>query len=217
MYGKYLNKILEINAKHALYRKDGGWYHNLKSFPGVLFDENGYVIFFTEEEYKSNPKLTIRQDLNVNDRIENLENYQKFTESQLLLINGIEIKDLDTRTNNNEETIRVLRTIDAILRKKTLINRIKKLYNNTCQICGMQLKVGAIKYYSEVHHIIPLGRPHNGIDSLDNMICVCPNCHVQLDLKSIPLDKKLLVVSKHEINDEYITKHNLSAGICFHN
>lgn len=208
MYGKYLNKILEINANHALYRKDGGWYHNLKSFPGVLFDENGYVIFFTEEEYKSNPKLTIRQDLNVNDGIENLENYQKFTESQLLLINGIEIKDLNSGTINNDETIRVLRTIDVILRNKALIQRIKKLYNNTCQICGVQLNVGIDKHYSEVHHIIPLGKPHNGKDSLDNMICVCPNCHVQLDLKSLLLDCSNLKLLKHKVSDNYILYHN---------
>lgn len=208
MNGKFLNKLLEINAKHALYRKDGKWYHNLKSFPGVLFDENGYIIFSSEKEYKNNNELQIKNDLHITDGIESLKNYQNFTESQLLLINGIEIKDLNAGNKNNDETIRVLRTIDAILRNKALVNRIKKLYNNTCQVCGLQLNVGMDKYYSEVHHIIPLGKPHNGKDSLDNMICVCPNCHVQLDLKSISLKKDLLLVSFHDINDDYIAEHN---------
>lgn len=209
MTGVFLNKILEINAKHALYRKDGKWYHNLKSFPGVLFDENGYAIFTMEEEYKNNPKLTIRQDLNVKDGIENLVNYQKFNDSQLKLIKGIELNDIHTsNTKNNEETIRILRNIDTILRNKTLVLRIKKLYNNTCQICGTQLLIGENKYYSEVHHIVPLGKPHNGKDSLDNMICVCPNCHVQLDLSSIILDKESFAINKHYLNDEYISLHN---------
>lgn len=213
MYGRYLNKILEINAKHALYRKDGKWYHNLKSFPGVLFDENGFIIFSSEREYKSTMELQIKKDLHITDGIESLGKYQKFTESQLLLINGIEVKKLKTDSNNNEETIRVLRTIDAILRNKALVNRIKKLYNNTCQICGLQLNVGKDKYYSEVHHIIPLGKPHNGKDSLDNMICVCPNCHVQLDLKSKFLDENTFAVSRHHISANYIKYHNSATFI----
>ena len=54
MNGAFLNKILRINAKHALYRADGKWYHNLKTFPGVLFDENGLIFFPTEETYFHN-------------------------------------------------------------------------------------------------------------------------------------------------------------------
>jgi 5-methylcytosine-specific restriction protein A len=49
--GKILNKKWKINVNHALYHKDGTWYHLLKSFLGVLFDKGGYVIFKTEEEY----------------------------------------------------------------------------------------------------------------------------------------------------------------------
>ena len=44
MTGKDLIKILDIEAKQALYREDGKWYHNLTKFPGVLFDKGGYFL-----------------------------------------------------------------------------------------------------------------------------------------------------------------------------
>jgi 5-methylcytosine-specific restriction protein A len=40
--GKELNRLWKVNAKHALYREDGRWYHQLQEFPGVLFDANGF-------------------------------------------------------------------------------------------------------------------------------------------------------------------------------
>ena len=33
------------------------------------------------------------------------------------------------------------------------------------------------------------GIPHNGPDKLENMICVCPNCHVLLDFGVIRLNQ----------------------------
>jgi len=54
-----LNKILSIEAKHALFRYDGRWYHHLNLFPGVLFDSNGYVRFESENHYLSHPDCSI--------------------------------------------------------------------------------------------------------------------------------------------------------------
>ena len=52
MKAKNINEKLGLNAQHSLYRKDGKWYHHLKSFPGILFDKDGYVIFDTEADYE---------------------------------------------------------------------------------------------------------------------------------------------------------------------
>ena len=57
MIGYYLNKILDLNAKHTLYREDGIWFHHLTKFSGILFDKNGYILFLIKEEYISNPNL----------------------------------------------------------------------------------------------------------------------------------------------------------------
>ena len=88
------------------------------------------------------------------------------------------------------------------------VDELKIRYNNVCQICGTQIKIGENKYYSEVHHIWPLGKPHNGSDTLDNMVCVCPNCHTLLDYKAIHLNKEIFKVLKHNIADANIKYHN---------
>jgi 5-methylcytosine-specific restriction protein A len=63
--GRRLNEEWGVNAKHALYREDGRWFHQLNMFPGALFDANGYVVFATEQAYRSCGYLSIGQDINV--------------------------------------------------------------------------------------------------------------------------------------------------------
>jgi putative restriction endonuclease len=71
-------------------------------------------------------------------------------------------------------------TVNRILRNYDVAASVKRLYDNTCQICGTRLMTAAGPY-SEGAHIRPLGIPHNGPDTLDNILCLCPNCHVLLD------------------------------------
>lgn len=65
--GRRLNKLWGVNAKHALYREDGRWFHHLKRFPGALFDASGYILFASESEYRKCPHLSLGQDVNVPD------------------------------------------------------------------------------------------------------------------------------------------------------
>jgi predicted restriction endonuclease len=64
--------------------------------------------------------------------------------------------------------------------RRTVERAIKRLYDNTCQICRTRL-VTASGPYSEGAHIRPLGIPHNGPDTLENILCLCPNCHALFD------------------------------------
>jgi 5-methylcytosine-specific restriction protein A len=199
MDGRTLNRILNLGAEHALYREDGGWYHHLEIFPGVLFDKNGYVFFATQAEYLSHPRLSHAQDLHITHGLNSLKEYVLFSKEQKRQI-IFEAKEVD------EEAIRVLRQVNTIVRKIELVRKIKNTYSNTCQVCTKRLPIGKGKYYSEVHHIQPLGHPHNGPDKIENMICVCPNCHVQLDLGAIAVAS--LKLSKHKVHDEYVAYHN---------
>ncbi|MEO3405459.1 HNH endonuclease signature motif containing protein [Mucilaginibacter sp. CAU 1740] len=213
MTGAQLNRLLAIEANHALYREDGLWYHNLKRFPGVLFDKSGYVLFITEDEYINNPNLQIKKDLHITGGIQVLPTYQKYSENQLLLIYGISL-NMVVKKDKSEEVVRTLRKIDVILRNRATVAKLKRLYEFTCQICLGRLKLASNEYYIEIHHIIPLGRPHNGKDSLDNMICVCPNCHVLLDFKAIPLTKNGFKLLKHTISPTSMDFHNEQFFAC---
>lgn len=203
MIGKDLIKILDIEAKQALYREDGKWYHNLTKFPGVLFDKGGYVIFSNKEEYHANSNLQIKQDLHIKNGLSSLVEYIHFNN-----LDRLYIEEIVSFKKIPEEARQIRREIEAILRNQKLVDELKIRYNNVCQICGTQIKIGENKYYSEVHHIWPLGKPHNGSDTLDNMVCVCPNCHTLLDYKAIHLNKEIFKVLKHNIADANIKYHN---------
>ncbi|MFD0222818.1 HNH endonuclease [Streptomyces hirsutus] len=64
---------------------------------------------------------------------------------------------------------------------------MKRLHDDRCQICGLQLST-RFGTYSEAAHIRGLGRPHNGPDKLSNLLALCPNHHVQFDALAIYID-----------------------------
>jgi hypothetical protein len=70
-----LNEEWSVGARHALYHKDGTWFHTLERFPGAYFDPQGYVLFRTYEEYVSSPYLTIGVHVSVKGGIQSMPNY----------------------------------------------------------------------------------------------------------------------------------------------
>lgn len=96
-----------------------------------------------------------------------------------------------------------------ILRDTKLAREMKEIHKNKCQICGYQIPLLNERFYSEAHHIKPLGNIHNGPDVPENIIVVCPNHHSMLDYFSIKIDlNKIYIHSKHKIGNEYIEYHN---------
>ena len=60
-----LKKEWNVDVNHQLYSKDGNAYERLRRFPGALFDENGYIIFQTKEEYVHCPAISIKKKVSV--------------------------------------------------------------------------------------------------------------------------------------------------------
>jgi len=75
--GRMLNKLWGVDAKHALYHKDGCWYNNLKRFPGALFDPRGYVVFETEDDYLKSIHVRVTQETNVAHGISCMPGYKR--------------------------------------------------------------------------------------------------------------------------------------------
>lgn len=106
--------------------------------------------------------------------------------------------------------------VNKIIRETKTAQFIKQLYNDTCQICGIQIR-SAVSTYSEAAHIKSLGKPHNGPDTKENIICLCPNHHKMFDLGIISIDENfnilglenqtLTINSKHNIDLEFIKYH----------
>ncbi|GAA2128888.1 YDG/SRA domain-containing protein [Streptomyces synnematoformans] len=107
-------------------------------------------------------------------------------------------------------------------RDSRVVQRVKGMYDNTCQICGERILVSPTGVaYSEGAHIQALGRPHDGPDVLGNVLCLCPNCHTRFDRGALQLSDSLIVINgltgaerspltvhpDHTIDVTYIRQH----------
>ncbi len=111
--------------------------------------------------------------------------------------------DIDDSTDRIEvKTYRIIR--DTLLAR-----RVKQLHNYQCQLCGHTIVLPDGSRYAEAHHVRPLGTPHNGPDVLENIVCVCPNHHAELDYGVRTLNQTDLQSAEgHFVGDCYLTYHN---------
>ena len=74
----------------------------------------------------------------------------------------------------------------------------------------------AMAMYAEAAHIRALGRPHDGPDTPDNMLCLCPNHHVLFDLGAFTIANdwtltglvgSLKLVDGHAVSLTHIAYH----------
>ncbi len=105
--------------------------------------------------------------------------------------------------------------INRIVRNYDVAASVKRLYDNSCQICSTRL-VTAAGPYSEGAHIRPLGIPHNGPDTMENILCLCPNCHTLFDGHALTIQSDgtvvnlgepfgtLMVDPEHRLNADHI-------------
>jgi putative restriction endonuclease len=112
---------------------------------------------------------------------------------------------------------RALVSSQRIIRDSKLGREIKRMYGYKCQICSIEINTNAGPY-AEAAHIRPVGKPHNGPDRPENLLCLCPNHHLMLD-KGVYLiedDLSLIGISgnitkhpDHNILVEHIRYHRL--------
>lgn len=96
-----------------------------------------------------------------------------------------------------------------IIRDTLLARRVKEMHNYACQLCGHFIALADGRRYAEAHHIRPLGRPHDGPDRIENIMCLCPNHHAEMDLGFRKVDASdLRSVPGHTIDAQYLGYHN---------
>lgn len=93
----------------------------------------------------------------------------------------------------NEKPERVTGTVQRIIRSSAVKRKVKQWHDNRCQVCDTRIETPGGNY-SEGAHIQALGSPHNGPDTTSNVLCLCPNCHVMVDLGAIVFADDLTVI-----------------------
>ena len=86
-------------------------------------------------------------------------------------------------------------TVTRVVRDTAQARRIKYLHDHKCQVCGARL-VGSAGPYAEAAHIRPLGKSHNGPDTADNILCLCPNHHVLFDYGGFTVNDDLFLAGE---------------------
>jgi putative restriction endonuclease len=131
----------------------------------------------------------------------------------------------DNRANleapsGNEIPLKRQFTVTRTVRSTAVGEWVKRLHDFTCQICGSRL-VTMAGAYAEACHIKPLGRPHNGPDTPENILCLCPNCHVLFDELALWINDDffiecrnsfLRVDPEHTISLEILRDHRRMCG-----
>ncbi len=81
---------------------------------------------------------------------------------------------------------------NTIIRDQYLPRQVKEIYEYRCQICNVRLESG-VYWYAEAAHIRALGKPHNGVDHLNNILCLCPNHHKLFDMGGFSIEDDLTI------------------------
>jgi putative restriction endonuclease len=110
-------------------------------------------------------------------------------------------------------------TVQRLVRSTAVARKVKELHDYTCQICGERIAI-ASGAYAEGAHIRPLGRPHDGPDALENILCLCPNDHVRFEFGALLIHEDmtfaradgthlghLRVAPSHPVSPDHLAYH----------
>lgn len=112
--------------------------------------------------------------------------------------------------------------VQSLARDSGLKRQVKQWYQDVCQMCRTVLRIPSpAGTYSEAAHIQALGAPHGGPDRIENLLCLCPNCHILFDNGARYLTDDLRIVDAidgrevgtlavhphHRIGTAYVRKH----------
>lgn len=188
-------KRWNLDVRHALYRKTGDWYHQIERFPGALLDENGYVVFETEEAFRSCPELRIRQDVWVPDGISLIPGYT--------VVDG----QVDAAPTSYEKALAVEGAREDVVlsrpeRDPAARALCLKVHGYLCAACGVdfEARYGPIgRRFIHVHHLAPLAGGERLVDPGADMRPLCPNCHAMAHRRIPPLsvDDLRRLLSEH--------------------
>jgi len=183
----HLKDTWGVNAAQVRYSDDGHWYATLERFPAALFDAHGYVLFKTEEEYKSSPHLHIGKQISVpKPGISALPGYVRVADSDATPLPDVDIHALAATEGRRRLVLHLQRE-----RNQTVVrNKKKKAASLDCEVCGFSFARAygcAASDYCEVHHLLPMSEVEGATRTrMEDLAILCANCHRVVHLHNPP-------------------------------
>jgi hypothetical protein len=182
-----LNEAWGVSAAQVRYSDDGHWYATLTRFPAALFDANGYVLFATEEEYRSSPHIRVGKQISVpKPGISAVPGYVRVTDWDASIGLDVDIHSVGATEGRRRLILHLQRE-----RNQTVVrNKKKHAASLDCEVCGFSFRSaygGAASQYCEVHHLLPLSEVELATQTrLEDLAILCANCHRVVHLKNPP-------------------------------
>ena len=98
---------------------------------------------------------------------------------------------LDPDSADVIEGNKVERSVMASSRNQKIVLECKQRDNFSCQSCGFRLKVNGI-YIIDCHHLKPIKEGFR-ITDINDLVCLCPNCHRIAHTESPPISFKKII------------------------
>jgi predicted HNH restriction endonuclease len=191
MDGATLSRRWKVTVRQALYSKTGNWYHHLTSFPGALFDPEGYLFFETEQDYRSCSSLNINKDIWVPHGISSDLAYVR------VVIDGAEsVPNSSAAATTKEGRVHYEGTpvsVNMTVYERDRGARLEclKHYGYLCSVCQFDF----FRTYGEigtdmihVHHLTPVSHisETHVVNPIRDLRPICPNCHAVIHRRQPP-------------------------------
>ncbi|MED4599668.1 HNH endonuclease [Paenibacillus validus] len=174
---------------------------------GILVIETKIVFVFKLSKFEMFDNLIYLEICDLELLEENFDNTKQMEKTlEIYLRDVVQLAPVGLSTEEEEPPQTLVSSVVRRIRDTPMSQKLKQKYNNHCQICGSAIIIGVDRYYSEAHHLKPLGRPHFGPDIESNLIVLCPNHHAEFDGKSISINPETLLIEHIESNNQYIKK-----------
>ncbi len=93
------------------------------------------------------------------------------------------------------------------VRNRSVADQVKGAYDCECQRCSKVVRVQNGARFAEAAHVRPL--KHKGSDTPNNVLCLCPNCHKELDCGGFQLRLASLQFRPgHRISQDNVDYYN---------
>jgi len=182
-----LNEAWGVGAAQVRYSDDGHWYATLARFPAALFDAHGYVLFATEEDYRTSPHISVGKQISIpKPGISAIPGYVRVADSDASPNLDVDIHTVAATEGRQRLVLHLQRE-----RNQTVVrNKKKQAASLDCEVCGFSFHRAygsAASDYCEIHHLLPLSEvEHTTRTRMEDLAILCANCHRVVHLNNPP-------------------------------